>query len=105
MLGQYIVIGDTVIFHGIGVLVGICAVHAIHILCQQDHVGVNFRRPQHRRRIRGKEGVAGTTAEDDHSSLLQMANGPGADIGLRHGPHLHRGLDPDGHIFLFQYVR
>ena len=52
-----------------------------------------------------KKGFPGAAAEDDHPALLQVPDGSGADIGLRHRPHLDGGLDPDVHSLLLQHVR
>ena len=105
MLGQHIVISDDVVLHRSGVLYRVGRVDAVHVLGQQNHVGVDLRRPQHRRSVRGEVGIAGACAEDHHPALLQVPDGPGTDVGLRHSPHLNGGLHPDGNPLLLTHVR
>ena len=69
MLCQHIVIGDAVILHRSGVLYRVGRVDAVHVLGQQNHVGVDLRRPQHRRRIGGEERITGTAAKNNHASI------------------------------------
>ena len=54
--------------------------NSVDVLGQEDHIGVDLRRPQDRSCVRGEEGVPGPAAEDDHAALLQVADGLGADI-------------------------
>ena len=41
----------------------------------EDGIGLDFGRPQRRRRVGREEGVAGAAGEDDHPSLLEVADG------------------------------
>ena len=53
---QHLVIGDGVdISRPLAFLAGSAVVHAVDILGQQDDVGVDLRRPQHRRSVGGEE--------------------------------------------------
>ena len=103
-LGQHVLIGNRVVLHGGGVLGGVGAVHAVDVLGQQNHVRVNFHRPEGRTGVRGEVGVAGAAAKDDHPAGLQMPHGLSADVRLSHAPHLDGGLDPDLHALLLQHI-
>ncbi|MPM40153.1 hypothetical protein SDC9_86792 [bioreactor metagenome] len=103
-MGQYVVIGNAVVFYRRGVDIGVRGVNAVDILGKQDDVGADLGGPERRRRVCGEKGIAGAAAEDDHPPLFQVPDRPAADIWFCDGAHLDGGLYPDVHAFLLQYV-
>ena len=105
MLCQHIVIGDAVILHRSGVLDRVGAVNTVYVFGKQNHICVNFRSPQHSRRVCGEIGIASAGAENDHAALFQMPDSLGADVRLRDGAHFNGGLHPDGDSLLLADIR
>lgn len=104
MAGKDLVIGDLVEFHGVRILRGIVGIYTVDVLGQQNGVGVDLRRTEHRAGIRREERVAGAAAEDHDAALLQMADGTAADIGLGDAGHLNGSLHADLNAALLQTV-
>ena len=95
MLGKDFVIGDGVIFDGIGIFRRVGRIDAVDVLGQQNRVGIDLCRAEHRARVGREIGVACAAAEDDDAALLQMPDGLAADVGLGDLVHLDGRLDAD----------
>jgi hypothetical protein len=75
----------------VGILLRIRGEDALDaVLGHQDRLGVDLQRAQRGGRVGGEERIAGAGREDHHPALLQVADGPPADVGLGHRPHLDR---------------
>ncbi len=72
-------------------IAGVDAVGAV--LAHQDGAGIDLDRPQRRRGVGGEERIAGTSREDHHPTLLEVADGAAADVRLGDLRHVDRGLD------------
>ena len=69
-----------------------------------DHIGIDFRGPKAGGGVGGEVGVARACGEDHHPSLLEVADGPAADVGLGDLVHGDGAEDPGGDSGLLQGV-
>ena len=96
VLGQHVLIGDSVVLDRICILGGVGVVNAVDVLGEQDHVGIDLRRAQHRCRVGREERRADAAAKEHYAALFQMT---GADVSS-----VRRGIGADlriGNRFLY----
>ena len=70
----------------------------------QKNFAISFDRPQGARGVRRHEGVAGARGEDHHAALFEVADGPAADVWLRHLRDGQSRLSPDIGASLFEGI-
>ena len=96
--------GQSVIFHRVGVFVRVFVVNAVHVGRFEDNVRVDFRRAKRRRGIGREERVARAAAENHNSAFFKVANGAVTNVGFGDLPHFNRGLDAHFQAVLFERV-
>ena len=102
--GQDLVVADAVKLHRLGVFAGIVGVDPVDVLGKQDGVGVDLRRAQHRRRVRGEEGGAAAAGKEHHLARLHIFDGAAGVVALAHALDVHGGHDPGLRAQLPQHV-
>ncbi len=94
---QDLQVGELVKAHRLRVFAGVVGVDPVHLVFgHEDHLGPHLQGAEGGGGVRGEEGVPRSPAEDDDAFLLQVAEGPAADVGLGHLGDGEGGLDPGG---------
>ena len=73
IIAEHLVVSQLVVQDGVRVFLGVVAVDALDARRLEQHLGLQFARPQGGGRVGGDEWAAGAAGEDDDSVLLQVA--------------------------------
>ena len=73
--------------HRVGVI------NAVDLGGFEDHVGLDFHRPERSSRVGAEVRISGPGAKQDHTSLLEVPDGSAPNERFSHGPHLDGSYD------------
>jgi hypothetical protein len=96
--------GEGVVFDGVGVLLGVFVVNAVHLSGFHDDVGAHLRGAQGGGGIGGEVRVTGAGDEDDDAAFFKVAHGAAEDEGLGDLVHRDGALDAGGYPEFFEGV-
>lgn len=104
-VGQRVVVGQGVKFHGIRELGGVLVVDAVNLRCFYDNIALHFQRQIERGGISGEEWPASAAGYDDDAALFDVAEGAAVSVVVDKLVHLNGGEGAGRQVGVIEHIR